>query len=218
MFHILTGVLDPHTLAALQEAVAALPFEDGRKTAGALAAAVKSNAQAVPSPGRDAVLRKAESALMAHPVFRSAARPKSFARFLVSRYAGGQAYGTHVDDALMGGARTDLSFTIFLSDPATYAGGELIVQDRIEERGFKLNAGDALLYPSDTLHRVAPVTAGARFAVVGWVTSHIRDARQREILFDLDQAFATEQARGGDRAQLDRLACTRSNLLRMWAD
>ena len=222
MFHVLEGLFDRHALEALHEAVAELDFEDGARTAGALARAVKNNAQAVPSAARDAVLRRVEGALMAHPGFVSAARPKGFVRLIASRYAGGQTYGTHVDDALMAGqdgiwARTDLSFTLFLSDPATYDGGGLVIQDRLADRVVKLPAGCAILYPADSLHRVQPVTQGVRLAVVGWVTSWVRDPAQREILVDLDAAIAAEQGAGADRAQLDRLARSRSNLLRLWA-
>ncbi|WP_343117195.1 Fe2+-dependent dioxygenase [Ostreiculturibacter nitratireducens] len=217
MFHLIEGLFDGPTLAALTDAAAALPFEDGRKTAGPLARGVKNNAQAAASPERDAVLAKVEVALRAHPVVQSAARPKAFARLAVSRYAGGQAYGLHVDDALMAGARTDLSFTLFLSDPQSYEGGALVVADRVEERGFKLPPGQAILYPSDTLHRVEPVTTGERLAIVGWITSWVRDPAQREILFDLDAAIAAEADRAGDQAQILRLQRSRSNLLRMWA-
>lgn len=218
MFHLLDGLFDSPTLTALQEAVAALDYEDGRRTAGALAQRVKRNAQAVPGPARDAVIAKVQAALMAHGGFASAARPKGFVRMLASRYEGGQTYGTHVDDAIMDGARTDLSFTLFLSDPETYDGGGLVVQDRAEDRLVRLGAGEVVLYPSDTLHRVEPVTRGTRYAVVGWVTSWLRDPRQREMLFDLDQAIAFERAGRADDAQLDRLAQLRSNLLRLWAE
>ncbi|MCX7888309.1 MAG: Fe2+-dependent dioxygenase [Rhodobacteraceae bacterium] len=217
MFHLIEGLFEAPVLAALTEAAEALPYEDGRRTAGALARQVKDNAQAAPSPERDAILAKVEAALRAHPVVQSAARPRGFARLSVSRYAGGQTYGTHVDDALMAGARCDLSFTLFLSDPASYAGGELVIADRIEERAFKLPAGQAILYPSDTLHRVEPVTRGTRLAVVGWITSWVADPARREILFDLDAAIAAEMTRGADPAQVLRLQRSRSNLLRMWA-
>lgn len=218
MFHIIDDLFDTPGLTALQEAVAALKYEDGRRTAGALAARVKRNAQAVPSAARDAVIARVQAALLASPAFVSAARPKAFVRMLVSRYEGGQTYGSHVDDAIVDGARTDLSFTLFLSDPGTYSGGGLVVQERAEDRLVRMDAGQVVLYPSDTLHRVEPVTQGTRYAVVGWITSWLRDPRQRELLFDLDQAIAFEQSGGGDTAQLDRLAQVRSNLLRLWAD
>jgi PKHD-type hydroxylase len=122
-----------------------------------------------------------------------------------------------VDDALMGGLRTDLSFTLFLSEPETYDGGALVIEDSFEARAIKLGAGEMILYPSTSLHRVEPVTRGSRLAVVGWVQSRVRDAGRREILFDLDRSVAELQAGGADEL-LDRLAKTRSNLLRMWAE
>lgn len=218
MFHVIGGLFDVHELAALREAAASLDFEDGAKTAGALARRVKANEQAAATPERDAVLKKVETALLRSPAFVSASRPRAFARTVVSRYGPGKTYGTHVDDALMAGARTDLSFTLFLSDPETYEGGALVVSDRVEDRAFRLKPGELILYPSDTLHRVDPVTSGERLAVVGWVTSWIRDPAKREILYDLDEAIASETARGGDDAQVLRLAKSRSNLLRLWAE
>lgn len=215
---LIDGLFSKADLTALQVEVAALDYEDGARTAGRLARAVKRNAQAADNPARRAVLKRVEAALLASTYFLSAARPKAFAGMLVSRYEGGQTYGSHVDDALMGGARSDLSMTLFLSDPATYVGGELVIEDRIEDRAIKPEAGQMFLYPSNTLHRVEPVTQGTRFAVVAWVQSLVRDPAQREVLFDLDQAFAAEEAAGADRDQLKRLARTRSNLLRMWAE
>lgn len=217
MMHLIDGLFDAPTLRVLTEAAAALDFEDGRKTAGALARGVKNNAQAVPSADRDAVLSRVEAAMRAHPVVQSAGRPKAFVRLAVSRYAGGQTYGTHVDDALIAGGRADLSFTLFLTPPGDYDGGELVIEGRIDEQAVKLGAGQAILYPSDTLHRVEPVTRGERLAVVGWITSWVRDPARREILVDLDEAIRSEVARGGDPGQVRRLQRSRSNLLRMWA-
>jgi PKHD-type hydroxylase len=217
MFHVIGGLFDSPTLDALTEAAASLTFEDGAATAGALARRVKANAQAAKTPERDAVLRKVESALLANAHFASAARPRAFARTVVSHYTKGQTYGLHVDDALMAGSRTDLSFTLFLSDPDSYEGGALVISDRVEDRAFKLSAGELILYPSDTLHRVEPVTSGERLAVVGWVTSWVREPDRREILFDLDAAISAELAGTNDAEQILRLARTRSNLIRMWA-
>lgn len=217
MILVLEAVLKPAEAAVLAAEAADLAFADGRATAGRHARAVKANDQALPSPARDAVLARAEAALRAHPVFASAARPRAMTPLILSRYREGQTYGLHVDDALMGGVRTDLSFTLFLSDPSGYDGGELVIEDTLESRAFRLSAGDAILYPSTTLHRVAPVTRGVRLAVVGWVESWLRDPRQREILFDLDRAVAEIHARDGHSALFDTLAKTRSNLLRIWA-
>ena len=215
---VIGPLLPPADLAAVQEAAAALPFGDGRATAGRHAQGVKSNDQAQPGAELDAVLAKVEAALRAHSLFQSAARPKALTRLIVSRYNIGQTYGLHVDNALMQGLRTDLSFTLFLSDPESYDGGALVIEDHFEARAIKLSAGEVILYPSSTLHRVEPVTRGTRLAVVGWVQSLIRDPAQREILFDLDQAVDACFAAEGKSAQFDRLSKTRSNLLRMWVE
>ena len=215
---VIGPLLVPVDLAAVQEMAASLPFGDGRATAGRHAVGVKANDQALPSAQLDAVLAKVEAALIAHPLFQSAARPKALTKLILSRYRTGQTYGLHVDNALMQGLRTDLSFTFFLSDPDTYDGGALVIEDHFEARAIKLAAGEVILYPSTTLHRVEPVTSGTRLAVVGWVQSLIRDQGQREILFDLDQAVEACFAAEGKSSQFDRLSKTRSNLLRMWVD
>lgn len=218
MFLVLPAVLSPAEAAVLVEAASDLPYDDGRTTAGRFVRDIKANDQAVATPERDAILSRVEQGLRAHPLFRAAARPKALTPLILSRYRAGQTYGLHVDDALMGGLRTDLSFTLFLADPDSYDGGALIVEDSLEARAIKLQAGDAILYPSSTLHRVDPVTKGTRLAVVGWVQSLIRDPAQREMLFDLDQAVETVFARDGKSDLFDRLAKTRSNLLRLWAE
>lgn len=218
MFVVLPGVLLPAEAAVLAEAATALPFDDGLNTAGRFVREIKANDQAAPGPQRDALLARVERGLHAHPLFRAAARPKAMSPLILSRYREGQTYGLHVDDAVMGGLRTDLSFTLFLAPPESYGGGALIVEDSLEARAIKLQAGDAILYPSTTLHRVEPVTHGERLAVVGWVQSMIRDPAKREMLFDLDQAVETVFAREGKTDLFDRLAKTRSNLLRLWAE
>lgn len=217
MLIALTGLLTPAEVGAMREAAQKLEFGDGRATAGRRARAVKANDQALPSPARDAILEKVRRSLLAHPVFVAAARPQKLTPLLLSRYRVGQTYGLHVDDALMGGLRTDLSFTLFLADPASYEGGALEVQDSFAAREIKLAAGDLILYPSTTLHRVTPVTSGERLAVVGWVQSLVRFQEQREVLFDLDQSIATLEQAGAERVAIDRLSKVRSNLLRLWA-
>lgn len=217
MFLAIDAILTPAQAAALRTAAETLAFSDGRATAGRIAREIKANDQAVASADLDAIRARATDALMAHPVFTAAARPKAMTPLILSRYRDGQAYGIHVDDALMGGLRTDLSFTLFLSEPASYDGGALVVADALEERAFRPGAGSLILYPSTTLHRVEPVTRGTRLCLVGWVQSWIRDAGQREILFDLDRAIADVLAREGKSVLLDTLARTRSNLIRMWA-
>jgi PKHD-type hydroxylase len=215
---VIGGVLSAAEAGVLLAEAQNLTYEDGAKTAGRFARQVKANDQAAPSPAREAIFDKVRRALAQNPVFNSAARPRALSPLILSRYRVGQTYGLHVDDAMMGALRTDMSFTLFLAPPDSYEGGELIVEDRLDGRAVKLAAGDMILYGSGTLHRVAPVTSGARIAVVGWVQSLIRDAAQREILFDLDRAVETAHAEGGKSALFDALAKTRSNLIRMWAE
>ena len=155
--------------------------------------------------------------MLANDLFNLFARPRALSGLLLSRYRQGQTYGLHVDDALMGGIRTDLSFTLFLSEEDSYDGGALITEDTLESRAIRLPAGSLILYPSGTLHRVAPVTSGERLAIVGWVQSWVRSAAEREILFDLEQALRLAHAAGGKSDLSDLLAKSRSNLLRLWA-
>lgn len=218
MFIVIGDVLDRHEVAAIKEAAAKLEFQDGKATAGRYARDVKYNEQAKPSSQLEAVLEKVRDKLNRNEVFRSAARPRRFARMLISRYTPGMEFGLHVDDPIMKGNRTDMSFTLFLSDPATYDGGGLVVEDLIEERVIRLGPGDMILYPTSALHRVEPVTRGERMAVVGWVTSWIRDAAQREILFDLDEATRAVFEANGKTPAFDRLFKAKSNLYRMWAE
>jgi PKHD-type hydroxylase len=212
-------LFDADGLAVLQDRLAepAL-FADGRRTAGWHAREVKHNLQARRGGVVDEALATIRRALLKHEVFAIAARPKAIPRLSISRYEPGMTFGTHVDDALMDGVRTDLSFTLFLSDPESYQGGALVIDDAYGERDVKLPAGELFLYPSTTLHRVAPVTDGVRLAAVGWVRSFVRDPNQRELLFDLETALRAVFARDGKSPLFDTLVKTRTNLLRMWAD
>jgi len=218
MFIVLGEVLDQHEGAALREAAAALDFTDGRVTAGKYARSVKRNEQAASSPERDAITQKVTETLRGNRLFKAAARPRHFVRLLVSRYTPGMEYGFHVDDAIMNGRRTDLSFTLFLSPAESYSGGGLVIDDPLEARTIRLDAGELVLYPSNTLHRVEPVTEGERLAVVGWVSSWVRDPQRREVLFDLEMTASELFEREGKSQAVDRLNKARTNLLRMWAD
>lgn len=206
-------------LEAVQEVAAQEDlFVDGAATAGWRAAGRKNNRQGGASPLVKGALKKVEQALHRNALFQSAARPKAIANLLLSRYEPGMAYGAHVDDAMMAGRRTDLSFTLFLSDPESYEGGALVIDRPEGETPYRLPAGSMVLYPSTSLHWVSPVTRGVRCAAVGWVRSLIREADRREMLFDLDHAV--EALRGGrdpERA-LDLMLKTRSNLLRAWVE
>ena len=192
-------------------------FVSGKATAGAQAKLVKNNDQSA-SPVAKAAIADVREALLANLVFKAAARPKEILSMLVSRYREGMAYGSHVDDALMSGKRTDLSFTFFVSEPESYDGGELVIEGNDGENAIKLSAGSVVVYPTTSLHRVAEVTRGERLVVVGWVRSFIRNGEQREILFDLDQTVAALIGAKADRAITDRVLKTRNNLTRMWAE
>jgi PKHD-type hydroxylase len=216
MFLVISEVLSaPDVVAANQFLNTEASFDDGSKSAGRHARSVKHNEQA-DAKSSAPILKKVEATLQMHPVFMAAARPQSFVKLMISRYRPGMAYGSHVDNPLMEGKRTDLSFTLFLSAPESYDGGELVIEGNDGDRTFKLPAGSLILYPTTTLHRVAEVTSGERIAVVGWVRSLICDDAQRELLFDLDNVVASLD--GADRGVQDRLHKVRANLMRMWVD
>lgn len=200
--------------ARLEEAT----WVSGKTTAGASARAVKANAQAsTRDPDIAALERFVTDALRRHSAFSAMAWPRRFSRVLFSRYGVGDAYGAHVDDALMGDPplRSDLAFTLFLSDPEHYDGGALTIAAPAGDQSIRLEPGDAVLYEATSVHEVTPVTRGERLAAVGWVQSFVRDPRQREVLFDIAQARAAPEL---DRATRLQLAKVQSNLLRMWAE
>ena len=164
------------------------------------------------------ILKLVEQRLLANDLFVQSTYPQQFVRLLISRYQSGMRYGTHVDEALINNQRTDISFTLFLSDQTQYQGGELVLEDSSGERSWKLDAGDLLLYPSTYLHRVNEVNDGERLVIVGWVTSRIRNPNRREILFDMEQSLRQEFNQNGKTEQYDRLSRVRNNLLRQWLD
>lgn len=219
MTHIIANILDAARLAAIVDQIHSNPqaFESGAQTAGWHAKDVKNNEQATGTVAK-AVRELIEAAVLANPVFKAASQPKTIIRSLVSRYQPGMAYGTHVDDPLMGGTRTDLSFTLFLSDPQTYDGGALVIEGHDGDNEVKLAAGSLVLYPATTLHHVSAVTRGERLAFVGWVRSFIRNADDREILFDLENLVASLHESKADRALLDEVLKIRANLMRKWVE
>ncbi len=218
MVMVIADVLNAHEVAALREAADDLAFTDGKATAGRYAREVKANLQAEHSEARDALLDTVRRKLWSNDLVKSVARPRHMARMLLSRYREGMEYGLHVDDPIMQGHRTDLSFTLPLSDPDDHEGGGLVIEDALEERVIRLPAGDMVLYPTSALHRVEPVTRGERLAVVGWITSWVRDPARREVLHDLDVAARAIFDDQGKTPAFDRLFKAKSNLTRMWAD
>ena len=215
----IANILDGSGLAEVQAALAALPFEDGRTTAGWSARLVKENEQVPRGDAKaEPIKQKLAARIAENEVFQLAVRPKKLSPLTISRYQLGMSYGTHVDDALMGGMRSDVSFTLFLADPASYEGGELVIESASGEEDVKLPAGALVAYPSGSLHRVAPVTRGVRLAAVGWVRSFLRSPEQRELLFDLETARRSLFAREGKSREFDLMSKTAANLLRMWAE
>jgi PKHD-type hydroxylase len=212
------GVLNSEDLDYIYSRIAQLTFVDGRSTAGWAARLVKDNEQAEPDARLEALRQRIETHILDNELFQIAARPKALTPLLISRYSSGRQYGTHVDDALMQGMRTDLSFTLFLADPQSYDGGELVIESSAGEQPFKLDAGSMILYPTTALHRVEPVRSGVRVAAFGWVRSFVRSAERREILFDLETARRELFERDGKTGVFDLLSKCNANLLRMWAE
>jgi PKHD-type hydroxylase len=218
MILAIADVLSAADVAEVEAGLANATFVDGKTTAGWSARLVKSNLQASGGPEVERVRALVEARLREHAVFALATRPKTILGPLFSRYLPGHAYGIHVDDALMGGVRSDVSFTLFLSPPESYDGGELVIDSTAGEEAFKLAAGSIITYPATTLHRVAPVARGERLAAVGWVRSYVREAERRELLFDLETARRRLFDREGKTAEGDLLAKCAANLLRLWCE
>lgn len=221
MIVTINDLLNDELLAVVQDALMTAEFSNGQRTAGWHARLVKHNQQLDrDSTVADELRQRVLKALQANALFEAAAYPSAIHSLLFSRYEAGMEYGRHVDNAFMGGnchLRADVSFTIFLSEPESYQGGDLVLEGACDEQCYKLSAGSLILYPSSTLHRVEKVTAGVRLVCVGWVQSVVRDPAQREVLFDLDTARRSLFAREGKTIEFDLLAKTYANLLRQWA-
>lgn len=223
MILCIANVIPDELLAEVRQTLAETSFRDGRETAGWHARTVKRNTQADSRDEAVAELRKrVDRAIRENPLFTMAVRPRRIKPVMFSRYEPGMEYGLHVDDAVMptehGPLRTDVSYTLFLSDPDTYEGGELLTETAAGEQTYKLPAGAMVVYPSSTLHRVTPVTKGERLAAVGWAQSQVRDPNRREILFDLDTTRRRMFDANGKSEDFDAVSKSLANLLRMWAE
>jgi PKHD-type hydroxylase len=218
------NVLAAQQLASLRTRLEDAPWEDGRFTAGHQSAQVKHNLQLA----HDGELAQALSlevlrALEGSALFISAALPRHVFPPLFSRYQAGMQFGTHVDNAvrqLPGTAqrlRTDMSATLFLSPPEEYDGGELLIEDSYGAHSVKLRAGDMVLYPSGSRHRVLPIQRGVRTAAFFWVQSMVPDDAERTLLFELDSAIRDLTQTGAAADCLVRLTACYHNLLRRWA-
>ena len=224
MLHV-PEVLSKDEVRALRARLEAAPWVDGRATVGAQGGAVKRNRQVDEHAEAGRELGEVVlAALKRSPLFFAAALPLRIVPPLFNRYEGGETYGFHVDGSvrnLPGGGdklRTDLSCTLFLCEPDEYEGGELIVNDTYGEHEVKLPAGDLVVYPSSSLHRVAPVTRGARLASFFWVQSLVRDDGRRRLLFELDTSIQALTRTGADPAALLQLTGIYHNLLRQWSE
>lgn len=225
MMIAIPDVLTGDELARVRDIVEAGPWEDGNVTSGHQSALAKRNRQ-LPEDSETAKTagKMVLDALGRAPTFIAAALPLKIFPPLFNRYEGGETFGTHIDNAvrIQRGTnfrvRSDLSATLFLADPDSYDGGELVVEDALGAQSVKLPAGHLLLYPASSLHRVDPVTRGARLASFFWIQSMVRDNAARDLLFDLDQAVqATAAAMGHDDRTVIRLTGVYHNLLRRWA-
>jgi len=218
-------VLDQEQLARCRAAMDAAAWIDGRATAGHQSAQVKDNLQ-LPEGGAEhrelgaMVIR----ALQRSPLFISAVLPHTIFPPLFNRYNEGMAFGAHVDNAVrqsLDGAiriRTDVSATLFLNAPEDYDGGELTVEDTYGSHSVKLPAGDLVVYPADSLHRVTPITRGARLASFFWIQSLVRDRTRRALLFDLDASIMRLTRDVPGHPALVSLTASYHNLLRQWAE
>ena len=227
MLLAIPSLLDAAQLAEVREAIAAGEWRDGRVTAGVQSALAKHNLQ-LANDG-EAARRAGEIVLRAlgqNALFQSAALPRRIVPPLFNRYdaSDGHRFGEHVDNALRplpggGRIRTDLSATLFLSDSADYDGGELIIEDSYGAHSVRLEAGDMILYPATSLHRVEPVTRGSRLASFFWIESMVREDAQRTLLLDMDAAVRTLAGTvGDDHPAIVSLTGAYHNLLRRWAD
>lgn len=215
----IADVVDAGALQALREALADKDlWIDGRATAAGRAREAKNNQQAAPSAKAAQALSLIERAILGNEVFKSAAQPAALARLMLNRYGDGMEYGAHVDAPYIDNMRTDLSFTLFLSDPEAYDGGALIIDSAGAEDLLKPPAGTLALYPSTFLHRVAQVTRGTRLAAVGWVKSRLRSAEHRSMAFELERLGADLAAHGAPAELRDRLYNLRNNFLRAFGD
>ncbi|MET0180088.1 MAG: Fe2+-dependent dioxygenase, partial [Novosphingobium sp.] len=226
MLVTIPAVLSPAEVAHFREVLGALAWVDGNVTSGAQAAQAKRNLQ-VPedSPEARALGETILLTLGAHEEFNAAALPLRVYPPLFNRYDAGMGFAAHVDNAIRYNRaarqrfRTDISSTLFLSDPADYDGGELVIEDAHGSHAVKLAAGDLALYPADSLHRVEPITRGSRWAAFFWTQSMVRDAGDRALLYRMDKSIGLVRGELGDgHPAVLGLTSTFHNLLRKWAD
>jgi PKHD-type hydroxylase len=223
MLLVIPAVLEPARLREVRTLLAQGRFVDGRLSAGATAAKVKHNQELQPDDPQIARLNQlVMGSLVQHPLYQAAAMPYRIATPYYARYTRGMSYGDHVDDPVMGPPggqyRSDISTSVFLSAPDEYQGGELVIRTAYGEEPLKPRAGDAVIYPSSSLHHINEITDGERLVAVTWAQSMLRDPQRREVLYQLYQARESlrQSQPGSDVAT--RVDHAYVNLVRMWAD
>ncbi len=223
LLHI-ENVLSADELAHAQTLLADAPWADGKITAGSQSGQVKNNLQLPQhSEAGQALSQLVKAAVLRNSTFFSAALPHTVFPPLINCYQQGQNFGNHIDNAVRSDpysgqwVRTDVSSTLFLNNPDDYDGGELIIEDNYGSHSVKLAAGDMVVYPATSLHRVTPVRRGQRVASFFWTQSMIASDEKRTLLFDMDRAISTLRSRHGETEELVLLTGTYHNLLRQWA-
>jgi len=223
MLLTLPGVLNQEELAVVHDLLSRGTFIDGKLSAGEEAVRVKNNQELsanneLMAPLNNLVMGR----LVNHPVYLAAALPLKIAAPYYAKYGKGMAYGNHVDDPVMGPVgqryRSDLSITVFLNQPDDYEGGELTIQTSFGDQTVKLKAGDAVMYPSSSTHRVAEVISGQRIVAVTWLQSMVRDPARRELLYNLHQAREALLKSQPGAASTEQVSNSYVNLVRMWSD
>jgi PKHD-type hydroxylase len=226
MIHHIHHALDAETVAQVRQAIEQGKWEDGKSTAGTQSALAKKNLQLPQDDALSIALgERVVKALSSNAQFFTAALPKRVYPPLFNRYAGSHnVFGDHIDNAIRTHplsarhVRTDLSFTIFLSEPQDYEGGGLVIGQEGPAGGYKLAAGDLLLYDAGTIHRVEPVTRGVRYGCFSWIESMIREPQKRDLLYTMDLAIMQLREQCGDDQALVSMTGCYHNLLRMWAE
>jgi PKHD-type hydroxylase len=223
MLVTLADVLNKEELAVARDLLSKGGFTDGKLSAGQEAVHVKNNLELnaqdnLITPLNNLVMGK----LIQHPIYLAAALPLKIAAPYYAKYSKGMTYGNHVDDPVMGPVgqryRSDLSITVFLNEPGEYEGGELVIQTSFGDQTVKLKAGDAVMYPSSSTHRVAEVTSGERIVAVTWLQSMVRDPAKRELLYSLHQAREDLIHNQPGTDTTERVSNSYVNLVRMWSD
>jgi len=223
MLVTIPNVLNDEDIRVIQDLMATANFHEGSSSAGSEAQRVKNNHEMFVSEAETQRLNNlVMGKLVQNPTYIATAFAARIAAPYYARYSKGMHYGNHVDDPVMGPPnqryRSDISITLFLNAPDAYEGGELIINSTFGEQKIKLNAGDVVLYPSSSTHRVAEVTRGERLVAVTWLQSTIRDPARREILYNLSQARDTLIKTAAGSTELEQLSNAYVNLVRMWSE